>query len=68
MNELTTITCTDGRYTITTGWNLTLATNATRDEALEALFHRGFTPQVAVASVNTAARIGEVTVKGLVAD
>lgn len=68
VNELTRITCTAGRYTITTGWDVTLARGATRDAALTALFHRGFTPQVAVASVNVAKVDGAVTVAGLPAD
>lgn len=67
MDELTTITHQPAGYSITTGYGLVLATDATRDDALTALFHRGFTPQVAVASVNVAAVDGSVTVKGLTA-
>ncbi len=68
MDELTTITRTPAGYSITTGYGFVLAENTTRKDALTALFHRGFTPQVAVASVNTAAVDGAVTVAGLVAD
>ena len=45
MDELTTVTHGPTGYTITTGYELTLAENATRKDALTALFHRGFTPR-----------------------
>lgn len=68
MDELTTITHGEAGYTVVTGWGVTLAADSDRKCALRALFHRGFTPESAVASVNTAARIGTITVAGLVAD
>lgn len=68
MDELTTITHVDTGYTVVTGWGDTLAANVNRLGALRALFHRGFTPEGAVTAVNTAARIGTITVAGLVAD
>lgn len=69
MNELTRITHTPtGGFTIVTGWGATLAEKADRLAALRALFHRGFTPEGAVASLNAAVRLGELAVKGLVAD
>lgn len=69
MNELTRITHTPTvGFTIVTGWGVTLAAGATRKQARTALFHRGFTPEGAVASLNAAVRLGELAVKGLVAD
>lgn len=68
MDELTTITHGQTGYTVVTGWGDTLATDVNRLGALRALFHRGFTPEGAVAAVNTAVRIGTITVAGLVAD
>lgn len=68
MDELTTVTHGPAGYTVVTGWDATLAENATRREALTALFHRGFTPVVAVEAVNAAVRIGHFAVAGLPAD
>lgn len=67
MDELTRITHGPAGYTVTTGYELVLAEGATRDAALRALFHRGFTPEMAVAAVNAAARLGRITVAGLTA-
>lgn len=70
--DLTTITHdgATGRdgFTVTTGQDTTLAEDVSRDEALRALFHRGFTPSDAVAAVNAAVRIGRFSVKALPAD
>ncbi len=68
MDELTTITHGDAGYSITTGYGFVLAENATRREALTALFHRGFTPLSAVTALNAAVRIGHFAVAGLPAD
>ncbi len=68
MDELTTITHGQAGYTVVTGWGDTLAAGVDRLGALRALFHRGFTPEGAVAAVNAAVRIGTITVAGLVAD
>lgn len=67
MDELTRITHGPAGFTVTTGYELVLATNATRDEALTALWHRGLTPQVAVASLHVAKVDGHVLVHGLAA-
>ena len=68
MDELTRITHTDAGYTIVTGWDVPLAAAATREQALTALWHRGFTPLDAVTSLAAAKRIGHFTVTGLTAD
>lgn len=54
-------------FTITTGWKvtLTLAQNATRAKALDAMRERGHTPVTAVEALNAAVRIGHFTVMGL---
>jgi hypothetical protein len=62
VDELTRITYTPAGFTIVTGWDIPLAAAATRAEALTALFHRGFTPQVAVASLQVAKADGHVPV------
>lgn len=67
-DEITRITKNASGYAITTGYGITLTRDATRRDALTALYHRGFTPQVAVASLNIAAQNGTVTVAGLTAD
>lgn len=67
MDELTRITHTDAGYTITTGWDIPLAAGATREQALTALYHRGFTPLAAVTALAAAKRIGRITVHGLTA-
>jgi hypothetical protein len=67
MGDLTCITHTPTGYTITTGYELVLAEDATHRDALTALFHRGFTPQTAVESLNAAVRIGHFAVVGLTA-
>ncbi|MEV4672808.1 hypothetical protein AB0K34_14220 [Actinomadura sp. NPDC049382] len=68
MDELTTITHGQTGYTVANGWGDTLAADVDRLGALRALFHRGFTPEGAVAAVNGAVRLGTITVAGLVAD
>lgn len=68
MDELTTITHGQAGFTVTTGYGLVLAVNATRKDALTALFHRGLTPLSAVTALNAAVRIGHFAVAGLPAD
>ena len=65
MDELTRITHTDAGYTITTGWDIPLAAGATREQALTALYHRGFTPLAAITALAAAKRIGRFTVQGI---
>lgn len=67
MDELTRITHGPAGFTIVTGWDVPLAAAATREQALTALFHRGFTPLNAVTALNAAVRIGHFTVRGLTA-
>lgn len=65
MDELTTVTHDPAGYTVTTGYGVALAEGVDRRGALTALFHRGLTPQAAVAAVNVARTDGRVTVKAL---
>lgn len=69
MDEVTRITHTGetghNGFTITTGRKVPLAQNATRDEALDAMRKRGYTPVAAVTALNAAVRIGHFTVMDL---
>lgn len=52
-------------FTIVTGRDVPLTGDATRSQALRALFHRGFTPDGAATALNAAVRIGHFTVVDL---
>jgi hypothetical protein len=65
MDEITRITHTAAGYTITTGWGAILAVTTNRTGALAALYHRGLTPQQAVAALNIAFQDGRATIAGL---